>query len=106
MLKYICCGRLWDFKRVLRREIRRKYVFSCTLWVNISTPPYFRSGLSEKERELCVKQEEACLYGWELQTSWYDIALREDEGWSMRRIEINAINADIQNAPAGAERRL
>ena len=53
-----------------------------------------------------MKQEEACLYGWELQTSWHDIALREDEGWSMRRIEINAINADIQNAPAGAERRL
>lgn len=32
---------------------------------------------------------------------WYDIALREDEGWSMRRVEINAINADIQNAPLG-----
>ena len=44
-----------------------------------------------------MKQEEACLYGWELQTSWYDIALREDEG----RVEINAINADIQNAPLG-----
>lgn len=54
--------------------------------------PYFRSDLTEEERKLCVKQETAYLNGWHLQTSHYDVALREDGGCSWREIQINAIN--------------
>ena len=75
------------------KHIRDKYI-------NYRSP-YFRSDLTEEERKLCVEQERACLYGWPLQTSHYDIALREDGGCSWREIQINAINeVRSQNAQA------
>lgn len=60
-------------------------------YINYNSP-YFRSDLTEEERRICVNQEKACLYGRPLQTDCHDIALREDGGLSMHKIEINAIN--------------
>ena len=54
--------------------------------------PYFRSDLTEEERKICLEQEKTCLYGGQLSVDSHDIALREDGGWSMVKVEINAIN--------------
>ena len=54
--------------------------------------PYFRSDLTEEERKICLEQERTCLYGGQLSVNSLDIALREDGGWSMVKVEINAIN--------------
>lgn len=54
--------------------------------------PYFRSDLTEEERRISLEQERRCLYGGQLSVDSYDIALREDGGWSMCKVEINAIN--------------
>lgn len=54
--------------------------------------PYFRSDLTEEERRICLEQERKCLYGGQLSVDSHDIALREDGGWSMVKVEINAIN--------------
>lgn len=54
--------------------------------------PYFRSDLTEEERKICLEQERTCLYGGQLSVDSHDIALREDGGWSMCKVEINAIN--------------
>lgn len=54
--------------------------------------PYFRSDLTEEERRICLEQERICLYGGQLSVNSHDIALRKDGGWSMVKVEINAIN--------------
>ena len=54
--------------------------------------PYFRSDLTEEERRICLEQERRCLYGGQLSVMSHDIALREDGGVSMVKVEINAIN--------------